>query len=71
MAEGLAPLYPRLWRFCLVLTKDRATADDLAQSACARALEQSDKFAVGTNLDRWVFTIARRLWLNDIRHTKL
>lgn len=65
--EGLPALYQRLWRFCLVLTKDRLAADDLAQAACERALLNSDKFEAGTALDRWVFTIARRLWLNEVR----
>jgi len=67
VAAGLPELYARLWRFCLVLTKSRSSADDLAQAACERALLQADKFAAGTHLDRWVFTIARRLWLNDAR----
>lgn len=71
MAGGLATIYPRLWRFCLVLTKDRADADDLAQAASERALLHAGKFEIGTDLDRWVFTIARRLWLNDKRREKL
>ena len=70
MSSGLPSLYPRLWRFCYVLTKRRDAADDLAQASCARALEQSDKFEPGTSLDRWLFTIARRLWLNDLRSAK-
>lgn len=48
-------------------TKTRHGADDLAQSACLRAMDQAEKFEPGTNLDRWVFTIARRIWLNEIR----
>lgn len=71
MRAGLGPVYPRLWRFCVVLTRDRTVADDLAQQTCMRALDQADKFQPGTHLDRWVFTIARRLWLNDLRHQKV
>ena len=55
----------------MVLTKARDTADDLAQAACERALLNADKFQPGTDLDRWVFTIARRIWLNDIRSAKV
>ncbi|MEJ6403996.1 RNA polymerase sigma factor [Yoonia sp. 2307UL14-13] len=71
VADGLPDLYPRLWRFCLVLTRDRNMADDLAQMTCERALAKADKFMPGTDLDRWLFTIARRLWLNDIRAAKV
>lgn len=69
--DGLPAIYPRLWRFCLVLTKDRTMAEDLAQATCERALVQADKFTPGTDLDRWLFTMARRLWLNDIRAAKV
>lgn len=71
MADGLPGVYSRLWRFCLVLCKDRAQADDLAQTTCARALEKADQFTPGTHLDRWLFTMARRLWLNDQRAGRL
>ena len=69
VSDGLPPLYPRLWRFCLVLTRTRAAADDLAQATCERALQNADKFTPGTDLDRWLFTMARRVFLNDIRAT--
>lgn len=68
---GLPELYPRLWRFCLVLTRNRHAADDLAQEACLRALDQAAHFQPGTHLDRWVFTLTRRLWLNEIRARKV
>lgn len=55
----------------MVLAKNRAAADDLAQATCERALLQADKFEVGTHLDRWLFTMARRIWLNDIRNAKV
>lgn len=67
MRAGLPGLYPRLWRYALVLSGNRANADDLAQHACIRALEQAAKFEPGTHLDRWTFTIMRRLWLNEMR----
>lgn len=67
MSDGLQEVYPRLWRFCLVLTKDESLAQDLAQTTCTRALEKADQFTPGTHLDRWLFVMARRLWLNDRR----
>lgn len=67
MRAGLAALYPRLWRFALVLSGSRTTADDLTQKACARALENAARFVPGTHLDRWLFTLTRRVWLNEVR----
>ncbi|MFK8035915.1 MAG: RNA polymerase sigma factor [Hyphomicrobiales bacterium] len=60
-------MFPRLWRYCLVLTGAKDRADDLAQMACLRALEKADLFQPGTKLDRWIFTIAQRIWFNELR----
>ena len=65
--RGLEPLFPRLWRYCLVLTGREDRADDLAQAACLRALEKAEQFTPGSRLDHWVFRIAQRLWLNELR----
>ena len=65
--NGLNGLLPRLWRFCHVLTGDRSAADDLAQSACLRALEHASQFQRGTRLDQWVFRIAQNIWFNQRR----
>ncbi len=65
--DGLKPLFPRLWRYCVVLTGHPEQADDLAQAACQRALEKAHHYQPGTRLDRWLFRIAQRLWLNERR----
>ena len=65
--EGLSEIYPRLWRFALSLSGTRANADDLAQRTCIRAIEKADLFEPGTHLDRWILTMTRRIWLNEIR----
>jgi RNA polymerase sigma-70 factor, ECF subfamily len=49
------------------LTRNNDNANDLAQAACERALEKADKFETGTHLDRWIFRIAQRIWLNELR----
>lgn len=67
IAGGLKPLFPRLWRYCLTLTGRPDAADDLAQTVCLRALEKSDLYTPGTHLDRWLFKIAQRVWLNELR----
>lgn len=64
---GIGPVYPRLWRFCLMQTGRRDRADDLAQATCLRALEKHAGYQPGTHLDRWLFTMAHRLWLNELR----
>jgi RNA polymerase sigma-70 factor, ECF subfamily len=65
--DGLDRLLPRLWRFCLVLSRVRTTAEDLVQAACLRALEREAQFQPGTRLDHWVFRIAQSIWLNQLR----
>lgn len=65
--NGLPEFYPRLWRFCYGLTGTRDRADDLAQTTAARALDRHAQFVPGTHLDRWLFVMARRLWLNEMR----
>ncbi len=39
----------------------------MAQATCLRALENHDKFEPGTTLDRWLFRMAHRIWLNELR----
>lgn len=67
VGAALSEIYPRLWRYCLVTTGRRDRADDLAQMASLRALEKADLFAPGSAFDRWIFRLAQRLWLNEIR----
>ncbi len=69
--DGLPDLYPRLWRYALMLTGTRSAADDLCQAACIRALEQARHFQPGTHLDRWMFRMTQRLWFNEVRAQKV
>lgn len=71
MRAGVPALYPRLWRFCFGLTGARDAAEDLAQATVLRALEKADKYTPGTHLDRWIFVIARRMWINERRRDVL
>ena len=63
----LESVFPRLWRYCLVVAGNRDRADDLAQAACLRAIERSHQFEAGTHLDRWLFRIAQRVWIDEVR----
>jgi RNA polymerase sigma-70 factor (ECF subfamily) len=69
--EAIKELFPRIWRYCFVLTGNRSAADDLAQAACLRALEYEHQFKIGTRLDRWIFRIAQTTWLNQLRAAKI
>lgn len=65
---NIVPLLPRLWRYALVLTKNRTQAEDLVQTVCARALDRAHQFDGSERLDRWLFVMMRRIWLNELRH---
>jgi len=69
--EGLAAVLPRLWRYGLVLSGNRDTAEELVQATCLRALERTAQFTPGTRLDRWLIAILHSIWLNDIRARKV
>jgi RNA polymerase sigma-70 factor, ECF subfamily len=61
----------RLWRYGFFLTGRHEVAEDLVQATCVRALERSHQFEPGTRLDRWLFSILRSLWLNEVRANKV
>ena len=54
VSAGLAGHLARLWRYALVLSGNRDTAEDLVQATCVRALERSHQFQPDTKLDRWM-----------------
>ncbi len=68
---GLSQHLTRLWRYALVLSRQRDVADDLVQATCVRALERAGQFAAGTRLDRWLFAILHSIWLNEIRSRRV
>jgi RNA polymerase sigma-70 factor (ECF subfamily) len=67
IAQGLPDHIARLWRFAMVRCADRATADDLVQATCVRALERADQFTPGSRLDNWLFAILDSIWQNARR----
>jgi RNA polymerase sigma-70 factor (ECF subfamily) len=69
--EGIAAELPRLWRYGLVLSGNRDTAEELVQATCVRALERAHQYQAGTRLDRWLIAILRSIWLNEIRSRKV
>lgn len=69
--DGIAAELPRLWRYGLLLSRNREVAEDLVQATCVRALERSQQFQVGTRLDRWLISIMHSVWLNQVRAQKV
>jgi RNA polymerase sigma-70 factor, ECF subfamily len=53
--------------FAVSLTRNRAAADDLVQDTILKAWSHIDKFATGTNLQAWLFTILRNTYYSSLR----
>lgn len=66
----LNDVLPALRRFAFSLTRDEDRADDLVQDSVERALVKAEYFEPGTNLRSWMFTVCRRIFLNQIRKQK-
>ena len=54
-----------------MLSRSPDAADDVVQATCLRAIERADQFAPGTRLDRWLFSILRSIWLNEVRARRI
>lgn len=63
----IATLYPQLFRLALRLCRNHADAHDLAQDAVERGLRHRELFRSGGRPDRWMFTILRRIFVDDFR----
>jgi RNA polymerase sigma-70 factor (ECF subfamily) len=59
----LEPLYGAAMR----LTRSRPDAEDLVQDALVRAFRSRDRFAPGTNVKAWLYTILHNAWRNHRR----
>lgn len=57
----------RLWRYGLLLSRQKHVAEDLVQATCVRALERGGQFEAGTRMDRWLMSILHSIWLNEVR----
>jgi RNA polymerase sigma-70 factor (ECF subfamily) len=71
VTDGIAGELARLWRYGLVLSGNRDTAEELVQATCVRALERAHQFQAGTRLDRWLISILHSIWLNEVRSRKV
>lgn len=59
-----------LTQLAMKLTKKEADAQDLIQDTYYKALKNKDKFATGTNLKGWLYTIMKNTFINNYRRKK-
>ncbi|MFJ5160135.1 sigma-70 family RNA polymerase sigma factor [Pantoea sp. NPDC088449] len=65
--QHLAAHLARMWRYAMVLSRNRDVAEELVQSTCVRALERAHHYTPGTRIDRWLFTVLHSVWINELR----
>lgn len=61
----LGELTPALKPFAYKLTKDSEDADDLLQETLLKAISNREKFADGTNLKAWLYTIMKNTFITN------
>ena len=69
LASQFGACIPALQRFARKLPRDADRADDLVQDCIERCLRKQHLFD-GGNLRAWMFTVCRRVFLNEIRREK-
>lgn len=65
--QRIVAFVPRLQRFCRGLAGSHDAGDDLLQATVERALSRIGQWQPGTNLESWMFRIARNLQINAYR----
>lgn len=53
--------------YAIKLTQDVEDADDLVQETMLKAFSNEEKFAEGTNLKGWLYTIMKNIFINKYR----
>lgn len=73
-ARGFTQLYrrmaPRLRGFLRGLCGDARLAEDLTQTTFLKVHQARDTYRLGAPVEPWVFAIARRTWLDHLRHRR-
>lgn len=63
----LMGLQANLLNFAYMLTSNRDDAYDLLQDTTLKALDNREKYVDNTNFKGWVFTIMRKIFINNYR----
>jgi RNA polymerase sigma-70 factor (ECF subfamily) len=61
---------PRLQAYAVMLTRDRAAAEDLLQETALKAWRAQSQFALGTNFTAWIYKILRNEYISSLRRNK-
>jgi RNA polymerase sigma-70 factor, ECF subfamily len=56
-----------LYSYAMVLTQNRAEAEDLVQETFIRAMQAMQKLRADSNIKGWLFTILKNIWFNQLR----
>jgi len=59
-----------LYRYAVVLWRNRTEAEDLVEETCLRALRAMQELRPDSNIKSWLFTIWRNIWLNQLRQSR-
>jgi RNA polymerase sigma-70 factor, ECF subfamily len=59
-----------LYGYALVLTQNRADAEDLVQKTYVRAIRAMGRLRHDSNMKGWLFTILRNIWLNEVKQRR-
>lgn len=64
-------LQPRICAFLARSTRDQARAEEITHETFLKMHTARQHFARGASVTAWAFAIARRLFIDDVRHLKL
>lgn len=70
LAQDILQYEVMLRPFAFSLTKSKEETEDLIQDTFYRAIANYEKFAEGTNIKAWLFTIMRNIFINNYRRKK-
>ena len=62
--------FHKLYRFALSLTRTPSEAEEIVQETFLRALQQANKLPADTNLDAWLFRVAKNVHISRLRKNR-
>lgn len=61
----------RLWRYGLLLSRNRHVAEDLVHATCVCALERTGQYVAGMRMERWLLGLLHSIWINEVRSRRV
>jgi RNA polymerase sigma-70 factor, ECF subfamily len=56
-----------LYGYAMALTRNHAQSEDLVQETYVRAISAKGRPHTHSNMNGWLFTVLRNVWLNQLR----